>query len=423
MGTEKFCLRWNDFESNISSAFRDLRDDKDFFDLTLACEDDEKIQAHKVILAACSSFFCHVLRHNPHPHPLLYLKGIKHTDLQSLLSFMYHGEVSVAQEELNSFLAVAEELKVKGLTENSPRCEKPPPPKPMPPQQTFYHGPQSKPITQPEDEIQEIPTIKSEPNEQPPAPQVQPHATNAGLEQTYEARREQAWDMDHEEVDQQIESLIQKNPEGGYLCKACGLIQHNKALMKRHVETHLDTPGYYCNFCGKQCKTRYSLRKHILRKHREETKKRPPAPQVKPHPLATDAGQKSAFTMEAREVTAQAEEAGLDNHENYEHKQYGTALEQTYEEGSDHSIGSSQAWEEVDQKIESLIQKNPEGGYLCAACGRINRSKGDLRKHVETHVDTPGYHCNFCGKQFKTRHCLSSHLSIKHREERKHAYN
>ena len=36
MGSEKFCLRWNDFESNISGAFRELRDDKDFFDVTLA---------------------------------------------------------------------------------------------------------------------------------------------------------------------------------------------------------------------------------------------------------------------------------------------------------------------------------------------------------------------------------------------------
>ena len=48
MGSEKFCLRWNDFESNISSAFRELRDDIDFFDITLAC-DDKQIQAHKII--------------------------------------------------------------------------------------------------------------------------------------------------------------------------------------------------------------------------------------------------------------------------------------------------------------------------------------------------------------------------------------
>ena len=117
MGTEKFCLRWNDFEHNISSAFRELRDDKDFFDVTLACE-DEQIQAHKVILSACSPFFRNVLRRNPHQHPLLYLKGVNYTDLQSVLNFMYHGEVNVAQEELNSFLSVAEDLRVKGLTQN-----------------------------------------------------------------------------------------------------------------------------------------------------------------------------------------------------------------------------------------------------------------------------------------------------------------
>jgi len=116
MGSEKFCLRWNDFESNISVAFRELRDDKDFFDVTLAC-DDEQIQAHKVILSACSPFFRNILRRNPHQHPLLYLKGVKFTDIQSVLNFMYHGEVNVAQEELNSFLAVAEELRVKGLTQ------------------------------------------------------------------------------------------------------------------------------------------------------------------------------------------------------------------------------------------------------------------------------------------------------------------
>jgi hypothetical protein len=114
---EKFCLRWNDFESNISSAFRELREDKDFFDVTLACEDSDQLQAHKVILSACSPFFRTVLRRNRHDHPLLYLKGVKYLDLVAVLNFMYHGEVNVAQEELNSFLAVAEDLRVKGLTQ------------------------------------------------------------------------------------------------------------------------------------------------------------------------------------------------------------------------------------------------------------------------------------------------------------------
>ena len=116
--SEKFCLRWNDFESNISKAFREIREDKDFFDVTLACDDDDQISAHKVILSACSPFFRGVLKRNRHDHPLLYLKGVKYTDLAAVLNFMYHGEVNVAQEDLNTFLSVAEDLKVKGLTQS-----------------------------------------------------------------------------------------------------------------------------------------------------------------------------------------------------------------------------------------------------------------------------------------------------------------
>ena len=186
MENEKFCLRWNDFESNISVAFRELRDDKDFFDVTLCC-DDEQLQAHKVILSACSPFFRNVLRRNPHQHPLLYLKGVKYSDLQSVLNFMYHGEVNVAQEELDSFLSVAEDLKVKGLTQGKtkPSSERLPPP-PAPKVARISHPPQphkrqastsssmahssnefdysSKPVFQANDDVQEVaPPIKNEP--------------------------------------------------------------------------------------------------------------------------------------------------------------------------------------------------------------------------------------------------------------------
>jgi len=179
---EKFCLRWNDFESNVSTAFRDLREEKDFFDVTLAC-DDSQVEAHKVILAACSPFFRNVLKRNPHQHPLLYLKGVKYKELVCVLNFMYQGEVNVAQEELNSFLAVAEDLRVKGLTQGNssgdskPKSEpKPPPsrtlpsqdlppppakrqrPTPAPVQTTSYHQQSAD-----DDDIQEVVPVKSEP--------------------------------------------------------------------------------------------------------------------------------------------------------------------------------------------------------------------------------------------------------------------
>ena len=73
MTSEKFCLRWNDFESHISGSLKDIRDARDFFDVTLVCE-EEQLQAHKVIISACSPFFRNILQRNPHQHPLVYLK-------------------------------------------------------------------------------------------------------------------------------------------------------------------------------------------------------------------------------------------------------------------------------------------------------------------------------------------------------------
>ena len=122
--SEKFCLKWNDFESNLSSAFNDLREEKEFLDVTLVC-DDNQIEAHQVVISACSSFFRNILKKTKHSHPMVYLRGVPYSQLVSVLTFMYKGEVSVAQEQLNSFLHTAEDLKVKGLTQGGAAVQKP----------------------------------------------------------------------------------------------------------------------------------------------------------------------------------------------------------------------------------------------------------------------------------------------------------
>ena len=55
--TEKLCLQWNDYQENTKSALGNWRQDKDFNDVTLACEDGQQVEAHKVILAASSPSF------------------------------------------------------------------------------------------------------------------------------------------------------------------------------------------------------------------------------------------------------------------------------------------------------------------------------------------------------------------------------
>ena len=114
MTPEMFCLRWNDLETDISDAFRELRD------VTLAC-DDNQIKTHKVIMSACSSFFRNILCRNPHQHPLIYLKGVPGVAVSAELHVPWRSKC-IAQDELNSFLAVAEDLRVKGLTQDN-HCE------------------------------------------------------------------------------------------------------------------------------------------------------------------------------------------------------------------------------------------------------------------------------------------------------------
>ena len=114
--SEKLCLQWNDFQENVNSAFGRLRDDKEFTDVTLAYEDGRQMEAHKVILAASSPLFEKILQRSKHPHPLIYLGGFKSEDMMAILDFIYFGEAKVYQEKLDSFIALAEELKLKGLT-------------------------------------------------------------------------------------------------------------------------------------------------------------------------------------------------------------------------------------------------------------------------------------------------------------------
>ena len=114
--SEKLCLKWNEFQENLNSTFGVLRSDKEFVDVTLACEDGTQVETHKVILASSSPFFMEILKKNKHPHPLIYMRGMKADELVAMLDFLYFGEANVNQEYLDNFLLLAEELKLKGLT-------------------------------------------------------------------------------------------------------------------------------------------------------------------------------------------------------------------------------------------------------------------------------------------------------------------
>jgi len=325
---EKFCLRWNDFERNISLAFRDIREEKDFFDCTISCG-SRQIDAHKLILSACSPFFRTVLKQNPHEHPLLYLKGVQFNDLQAVLNFMYHGEVNVAQEELNSFLSVAEDLQVKGLTQDNSssggtsRHKKAHQERPRNLQQHYTNSSHTNPLASQETPYQvgdieeiKIPEIKKEPYTatQQAYISLDPLTTSQHMDivtkqvvnpdtamqmaTTDESYVEEENDFDYRQYDAQEEGVasyqiqgmdpnqggsytnsrdveilsnIVENPEGhGYSCGLCGKnFGFEKGHCKRHIRNvHSKTvTNLACDYCQKSYKNYDSLRHHQRTTH------------------------------------------------------------------------------------------------------------------------------------------------------------
>ena len=86
--SEKFCLKWNDFQQNVVTSYQDLHKESDFSDVTLVCEEDHQIEAHRIILTACSPFFKTVLKKNKHSHPMIYMRGLKAKDLVAIIDFI-----------------------------------------------------------------------------------------------------------------------------------------------------------------------------------------------------------------------------------------------------------------------------------------------------------------------------------------------
>ena len=115
--TEKVLLTCEKFQTNSYKLFRELREDPDFCDVTLVCEDGQQILAHKVLIAGASPVIRNMLKSNKHSHPMLFFLGVKYRDLTTLIDFIYQGEAEIYQTDLDGFLHVAKGLAVRGLAE------------------------------------------------------------------------------------------------------------------------------------------------------------------------------------------------------------------------------------------------------------------------------------------------------------------
>ncbi|KAG1661375.1 Protein bric-a-brac 1 [Nymphon striatum] len=118
MGSQQFCLKWNNHQVNITDTFENLLENDCFVDVSLACGGNI-IKAHKIILSACSPFLKNILNDNPCQHPVIILNNMNFAVIKALITFMYKGEVNISQDQLSTLLKTAEALQIKGLTDIS----------------------------------------------------------------------------------------------------------------------------------------------------------------------------------------------------------------------------------------------------------------------------------------------------------------
>ena len=260
--SEKLCLQWNDFKENITFFFKELRNDKDFTDVTLACEDGQHIAAHKTVLASSSPFFMELLKKHKHPHPLIYMRGIKSSDLVTIMDFLYYGEVNVLQDNLNTFLELAEELNLKGLSGSSQTDQDPHQSEP----QKRVGAPVKKEHGENPIDSFDAPVSKKRFDPQ--------YSEKSTCEKTV-ALTNTGLSVELQDLDDQIKSMITKTNISaglgkGFLatCNVCGQ-QKPFMQMPQHIEAnHITGISHSCDLCGKTSRSRNALKVHKIAYHK-----------------------------------------------------------------------------------------------------------------------------------------------------------
>ena len=232
--SEKFCLKWNDFNSNASKSFGIFRHEDYLHDVTLVSDDQYQITAHKLVLSASSDYFKNIFKNNKISNPFLCLDGVSSIDLNNILDFIYNGQVKIYQDHLDRFLTVAQRFKLEGLLkgENDGEVQE---------EKIIQNFDLKVNVKKPE-------KVKSE---------------NVSTLLDTQISLTDATDLDN--LDQKIYENMERKPGGIYSCKICSktISGGRRRDMKYHVESHMEGLTFPCNTCGKEFRSRNTFRAHF----------------------------------------------------------------------------------------------------------------------------------------------------------------
>ena len=252
--SEKFCLKWNDFHSNASKSFGNLRNEEYLHDVTLVSDDHHQVSAHKLVLSACSEYFKNVFKKNnmPNAQTLLCLDGIAAEDLKNIMDYIYNGEVNIFQDSLDRFLGVAQKLKLEGLMGNEDNVQE-------------VHD---NYIENTDYAKEENVSAKTEvTNVQIPRSKTHSSGHIDNGREVAQVDKIMVPIPSEDEVKEKIKQCIETDADGNMRCTICGkegvgAKRNVRWNLEQHIETHIEGLSYPCQLCGKTFRSRHSLNTH-----------------------------------------------------------------------------------------------------------------------------------------------------------------
>ena len=277
MHPENFSLTWHTYSDHLRDMMKELMMKDDFADVTLVSENRKHMKAHKNILSACSPVLKDIVKLEQSAKPIIYMKGIKFSELEAIMQFMYLGEATLHEERMKEFLSVAKSLEIKKLCNVKTETNNDDDPLSSNPV-TFikYSEEQTRESSQMNQSSKDMKDRKGE---------IGVHGkynckyclktfVSRGALWTHKqsVHKGRKYGCNHCDFQSSLKGNLKKHimsqHEGlRYACDQCDYQATQQANLRKHIESTHEGVKYACDQCDFQAATQFSLKVHIESKH------------------------------------------------------------------------------------------------------------------------------------------------------------
>ena len=363
MEEEEYKLAWNGHAEQVTETLNELMISNNFTDVTLVCNDKILLQAHRIILSSCSTFFKEIFTTVQGDYkPIIYLKGVKHEEMKSILQFIYTGEATFSQNRTNEFIRVATDLEIKALIRSD-----------------FHEASH--------DYINE-----------------DGHLAISTSSKHEDGIKERDTPLVQTEVQYKEEISIKANrnvtySSGPYFCLSC----HEPFLLKKDLKMHCykqhNGIDGICLQCGYQSKCKEDLRDHKKRVHNYKE------------------CSKCEFIGRFKSKVTEHE---MNNHEISQESIPQTLIKRKFERIPD---DNASRFHEIQGKFKHKINENGIATFFCSECEYQNPKLSNLSRHIRVIHLGQTFPCDQCGYQATRMFALKKHINAKHNKAFEHACN